>query len=279
MSHIPAADIPYSQALKSRIGNLIESNGEVLPENTQKLRRELDDYLKKEYNNPNSSTNIKNFAIKLRDEVAEFRRNAAPDLSQQYHDISSFSKNIKADTTKLSDNASWNVADALASRIENASAKESLASGRQLSAIDRVMEASNNDPILVENLKNIQHNAKLDKLYKLNSGSEHSMLSDTFRRLATTTPVEIAANASQAPLVKGTKYIANKTNAVLNAPISTLHSMSERLAPTSPRLSSMMKQMADSGDDAKKRAILNQINQMPSLKKLLEGMIPGGNEE
>ena len=268
-THIAESDKAPARKLKDIISKYVQADGTVAPEKTVEFRNSLNAFTKS-----TDSYEIGNMAKKLGSEIGAFRREAAGDLSGQFHDIKSFADFLKIDTTGMSDNEIKNaVAPRFAKFLEKSESTASMESGRMQDLVDKFVEATGNDPAIKSSLDKIAQNAKWSELHKVKSGSTGSMFNDGVNRLLFAFPLETAGQISANPVLQKVASTASTTSdKLLSLPAAGWRNISAKLSTTSPTMSKIAAQMADSTDQGKKRALLNALNQMPAFRKSIAGL-------
>jgi hypothetical protein len=275
-SKLLESDKVPARKLKDIISKYVQKDGTVLPEKTAEFRNSLQSFQKSTDN-----YEIGSLAKKLESEVANFRRQAAGSLSDEFHDLKSFADMLNVDISGMSQNEVKNV---LAPRFGKFLAKSEstagLDTGMAQDLVEKFVEANGNDPIIAESLKKIAKDAKWSELHKVKSGSTGSMFNDGVNRLLFAFPLETAGQISSNAAVKAiSSTTSSASNKLLNLPSAGWRAISAKTSSMSPTLSKLANTMAETTDEGKKRAILNSLNQMPSFRKAIENMYGNSEEE
>jgi hypothetical protein len=268
-SHIAESDKAPAGKLKDIISKYVKPDGTVDPEKSVEFRNSLNHFTKS-----TDSYEIGNLARKLNTEIGAFRREAAGDLSGQFHDMKSFADLLKIDTAGMTENEIKNeIAPRFAKYLEKSESTASMDSGRMQDLVDKFVEATGNDPEIANSLNKIAQNAKYSELHKVKSGSTGSMFNDGVNRLMFAFPLETAGQVASNPLLqKVASTTATSGDKLLNLPAAAWRTVGAKVSTSSPTLSKLANQMADATDAGKKRAILNILNQMPLFRKSIESL-------
>lgn len=274
-SNLLESDKVPARKLKDIITKYVGKDGMVPPEKTAEFRNSLQSFQKSTDN-----YEIGNLARKLESEVANFRRQAAGDLSEEFHDLKSFADMLKVDISGLSKNEIKNqLAPRFGKFIAKSESTANLDTGMAQDLVDKFVEANGNDPVIAESLKKIAKDAQWSELHKVKSGSTGSMFNDGVNRLLFAFPLETAGQISSNAVVKAISGSTSSASTKLLAmPSAAWRLVAGKTSSISPTISKMANTMAETTDEGKKRAILNSLNQMPSFRKAIED-IYGTDEE
>jgi hypothetical protein len=273
-SHIKPHEVEDASNLKDILSDFVNPDGSIDAERTIDFRQELDDFI----NNPNvRSRNIKNLASNMREEVSKYRaKGAGEGLYKQFSTAKSQMKQLGVDTAKATQ---YDIEHKIGPEFAETVAKsETLVSAKapELKRTLEELEALHKDPTIGENLKKLRENALWSRLHEIKSGSKGSMFNDGVNRLLFAYPAETAGKLSTSPIVQATRSTGQK---LLALPTEGWRAVSRQLESTSPKISKLAAEMAESTDEAKKRAILNTLNQMPQFRKAISGLAGFEEEE
>jgi hypothetical protein len=275
-SHLLESDKVPARKLKDIISKYVQKDGTVLPEKTAEFRNSLQSFQKSTDN-----YEIGSLAKKLESEIVNFRKQAAGNLSEEFHDLKSFAEMLKVDISGMSKNEIKNqLAPRFGKFLAKSESTANLDTGMAQDLVDKFVEANGNDPIIAESLKKIAKDAQWSELHKVKSGSTGSMFNDGVNRLLFAFPLETAGQISSNPLVKTVvSTTATTSSKLLAMPSAAWRAVAAKTSSISPTMSKMASTMADTTDMGKKRAILNSLNQMPSFRKAIENMYGSSEEE
>lgn len=275
-SNLAESDKVPARKLKDIINKYIQKDGMVLPEKSAEFRNSLQQFQK-----TTDNYEIASLAKKLETDIVNFRKQAAGDLSDEFHDLKSFAEMLKVDISGMSKNEIKNqLAPRFGKFLAKSESTANLDTGMAQDLVDKFVEANGNDPIIAESLKKIAKDAQWSELHKVKSGSTGSMFNDGVNRLVFALPLETAGQISANPLVKVVvSETATASNKLLAMPSAAWRTVAAKTSNISPTISKMATTMAETTDEGKKRAILNSLNQMPVFRKSIESMYGNSEEE
>jgi hypothetical protein len=273
-SHIRPHEVEDASNLKDILTDFINPDGSVNAERTIDFRQDLEDFI----NNPNvRSRNIKNLASNMRDAVSNYRaKGAGEELYRDFSTAKSQMKQLGADTARAT---KYDIEHKIGPEFAETVAKSETPVSGKAPELKRTLEELENlhkDPTIGENLKKLRENALWSRLHEIKSGSKGSMFNDGVNRLLFAYPAETAGKLSTSPVVQATRSTGQK---LLALPTEGWKAVSRQLESTSPKISKLAAEMAESTDEAKKRAILNTLNQMPQFRKAISGLAGFEEEE
>jgi hypothetical protein len=264
-----------ARKLKDIISKYVGKDGMIPPEKTAEFRNSLQSFQKSTDN-----YEIGSLAKKLESEVANFRKQAAGSLSDEFHDLKSFADMLNIDISGMSQNEIKNkLAPRFGKFLAKSESTANLDTGMAQDLVEKFVEANGNDPVIAESLKKIAKDAQWSELHKVKSGSTGSMFNDGVNRLLFAFPLETAGQISSNTAVKAiSESTASASNKLLAMPSAAWRAVAAKSSSISPTLSKMANTMAETTDEGKKRAILNSLNQMPTFRKAIENMY-GSDED
>lgn len=264
-----------ARKLKDIISKYVGKDGMVPPEKTAEFRNSLQSFQKSTDN-----YEIGSLAKKLESEVANFRKQAAGNLSDEFHDLKSFADMLNVDISGMSQNEIKNqLAPRFGKFLAKSESTANLDTGMAQDLVEKFVEANGNDPLIAESLKKIAKDAQWSELHKVKSGSTGSMFNDGVNRMLFAFPLETAGQISSNAAIKAiSSSTASASNKLLAMPSAGWRAVAAKTSDISPTLSKMANTMAETTDEGKRRAILNSLNQMPSFRKAIENMY-GSSEE
>lgn len=264
-----------ARKLKDIITKYVGKDGTVSAEKTAEFRNSLQSFQKSTDN-----YEIGSLAKKLESEVANFRKQAAGSLSEEFHDLKSFADMLNVDISGMSQNEIKNqLAPRFGKFLAKSESTANLDTGMAQDLVEKFVEANGNDPLIAESLKKIAKDAQWSELHKVKSGSTGSMFNDGVNRMLFAFPLETAGQISSNAAVKAiSSGTASASNKLLTMPSAGWRAVAAKTSSISPTLSKMATTMAETTDEGKRRAILNSLNQMPSFRKAIENMY-GSDED
>ena len=218
-------------------------------------------------------------AQELSSEIKNFRSSNSKGSSAAFHKAKVLQKELGIDPTGMSPAAiEEQLAMGLSKIFEQMNLPGNMEASQLRLKLNKLKDAF---PELVDLIDKGQQQGEYFGLAKIKAGGATITLGDMARRYGAIFPVELGASIANNPLVKvtgqATNFVANK--AILNAPSNTLKGISVGLEKMgAAKAANMMSKLSDTTDEGKKRAILNMINQMPSVKKAVSNQFSSDEE-
>lgn len=228
---------------------------------------------------------VEDLAKKLGMEFKAIASEQAGELSPEFSELASLIKSFKLDKNKFNQVEKANLAAKLKSIVEKSQTSNSDSAYLNKKLLGMLSE-NLDDPEMVDIVSKIKENAKYNQVYQgITDPNSKSISGFTNRAILDFVP-EVIGSASQNPLVKTTGAAAKGLSSyatgkyALGAPAEVLNQAARGLeAIGATKAAAMTSKLAATTDEGKKRAILNMMNQMPTVKKAINDMISKDNDE